>query len=139
MKYVMSTLIVLIYSITMNVSATDIKVGRYTSMQPVATPQQQDPLSVIIDVTLPQDIVTVGDALPYILKRSGYYMATGKVADPALPRLLNTSLPEIHRRLGPITLRNGLKTLAGNSWTLVEDHVGRLVSFELKDQYRGNE
>lgn len=124
-------------TMTASVNAADIKVGRYTTVKPVATSQQQDPLSVIVDVTFPNDITTVGQALEHILERSGFYLATGKVADPILPTLLNSSLPHIHRRLGPITLRNGLKTLAGPTWVLVEDPVTRLVSFELKDEYRG--
>lgn len=124
----------LITSVTAN--AVDIKVGRYTLTKPVATPQQQDPLSVLIDVTFTKDIVTVGHALNHILTRSGYYLASGKVADPTLPILLNSSLPEIHRRLGPLSLRNGLKTLAGSAWVFVEDPVNRLVSFELKKEYR---
>ncbi|THB67716.1 MAG: hypothetical protein D6B27_04060 [Gammaproteobacteria bacterium] len=124
---------------TLSVSgnAADLKVGRYSKIQPVASKQQKDPLSVIVDITFPADVVTVQDAATYLLQRSGYNLAIGRVADPMQPTLLNLTLPQIHRRLGPITLRNGLKTLSGSAWILVEDPVARLVSFELKQEYRG--
>jgi type IV pili sensor histidine kinase/response regulator len=93
----------------------------------------------VIEITFPVEIITVHHALLHVLRRSGYNLATGSVADPRLPDLLNASLPEIHRQLGPITLRNALQTLAGEPWVLVEDPVLRLVSFELKPAYRGDD
>lgn len=131
-------LFLLTLTISTSVSiAADLKVGRYSKIQPVASKQQKDPLSVIVDITFPAEVITVQDAAEYLLRRSGYNLATGRVADPMQPTLLNLTLPQIHRRLGPITLRNGLKTLSGTAWILVEDPVARLVSFELKQEYRG--
>ena len=127
-----------ITTLSIPVIAADLQVGRYSKIQPVASKQQKDPLSVIVDITFPTEVVTVQDAVEYLLRRSGYNLATGRVADPMQPTLLNLTLPQIHRRLGPITLRNGLKTLSGNTWLLVEDPVARLVSFELKQEYRGD-
>ncbi len=39
-------------------------------------------------------------------------------------------LPAVHRSLGPMTLRDALKTLAGPAFNLVQDPVHRLITFE---------
>lgn len=132
-------LVVLALGVSTHLYAKEIRVGRYSTLNPVATAQERDPLSVVIEISFPAELVTVHHALLHVLRRSGYNLATGAVADPRLPDLLNASLPEVHRQLGPITLRNALQTLAGDAWVLVEDPVLRLVSFELKAIYRGDE
>jgi type IV pili sensor histidine kinase/response regulator len=112
------------------------QVGRYTSIEPVATSQQADLLSVVVTVNFTDQVNTVGDAMHHILLRSGYRLASQVSSDPALPILLDSSLPLVHRTLGPIRIDNALSTLAGPAWDLVVDPVNRLVSFDLLEQYR---
>ncbi len=114
----------------------EARVGRYRTLEPVATTAQADPLAAVIDLSFPRPAVsTVGDALQHLLARSGYRLAGDKASDPAMQRLLVLPLSEVHRQLGPITLRNAFRTLAGDSFRLVIDPVHRLVSFELVDAY----
>ncbi len=114
----------------------ETRVGRYRTVEPVATVAQADPLAAVIELSFPRPTVsTVGQALEHLLVRSGYRLAGDEASDPAMQVLLALPLPEIHRRLGPITLRNAFQTLAGEGFRLVLDPVYRLVSFELVDAY----
>ncbi len=112
------------------------QVGRYTSIEPVASAQQKDLLSVVVTVSFTDQVQSVGDAMRHILLRSGYRLASPQSSDPALPILLQSPLPLVHRQLGPIRIDNALTTLAGPAWDLVIDPVNRLVSFDLLEQYR---
>ncbi len=112
------------------------RVGRYTAIDPVATAQQSDVLSVVVTVNFTDQVSTVGDAIRHLLNRSGYRLASLHASDPALPILLKSPLPLVHRRLGPVKIDNALETLAGPAWDLVVDPVNRLISFELLEPYR---
>ena len=117
-------------------SNEDYKVGRYSSISTKPTNAQMDLLAVIIEMKFPIAVNTVGSALELMLINSGYHLADPGSVDPNLSILLNSTLPNIHRSLGPISLRNALKTLSGASWDLIIDPVHRLISFELIKDYR---
>ncbi len=127
----------LLFSLSATAEADGIyRISRYATVNPVATPEQAKPLSVVVTLDFTDQVRTVGDAIHHLLSRSGYRLADLTVSDPAMPVLLNQPLPLIHRHLGPITIENALVTLAGDAWDLVVDPVNRLVSFELLEQYR---
>ncbi|MEL0587559.1 MAG: pili assembly chaperone [Candidatus Thiodiazotropha sp. (ex. Lucinoma kazani)] len=111
------------------------RVGRYTAIDPVATSQQSDVLSVVVTMNFPDQITTVGGAIQHLLHRSGYRLAALEASDPNIPTLLDLPLPSVHRRLGPIKIDNALRTLSGPAWDLVVDPVHRLVSFDLLESY----
>jgi type IV pili sensor histidine kinase/response regulator len=67
---------------------------------------------------------TVGEALHHVLRQSGYRLCESP--DAALSAL---PLPAAHRRLGPMTLRDALLTLAGPAWNLSVDDFSRQVCF----------
>ena len=113
-----------------------VRVSRYAVLEPVATMEQADVLSVVISLDFPDQVTTVGGAIEHLLLRSGYRMADPWASDPALPTLWRLPLPLVHRHLGPIRIDNALSTLAGPAWDLVVDPVNRLISFDLQDQYR---
>ncbi len=113
-----------------------VRIARYSTLEPVATQAQAEPLQVVVEMQFPQQITTLEASLMYLLIRSGYRLAEARTADPRLTTLLRAPLPEVHRRLGPITLSRALRTLAGSAWQLVIDPVHRLVSFELAQHYR---
>jgi conjugative transfer region protein (TIGR03748 family) len=120
-----------------DISSNDIyKVGRYSSVSTEPTHAQLDLLSVIIELDFPRSINTVGSALKFMLLNSGYRLAEQNVSDPNLKILLSSPLPNVHRSLGPISLRTALNTLSGTSWDLIVDPVHRLISFELIDDFR---
>lgn len=114
-----------------------IRVGRYSAIVPVPTIAQNNPLQAVIEVQFPDHIYTVGDALRHVLQGSGYRLAQAYASDPAMTGLLSQPLPEAHRELGPVTLEAALTTLAGPSFRLVIDPLHRLLSFEVRETYRG--
>ena len=111
------------------------RVARYSTIAPVPRAAQVDPLDAVVTIVFPEQLTTVDEALHYVLRRSGYRLASAEAADPATTVLANQPLPEVHRRLGPITVARALSTLAGPAWTMVVDPVHRLVSFELAKEY----
>ncbi len=114
-----------------------VRVGRYSAIVPGPSPEQADPFALPIDTKFSYSVQTVGHALKQALARSGYRLASLDASCPSLPVLLGWSLPAVHRRLGPMRLDEALKTLAGPAHYLVVDPVHRLVSFELREPYRG--
>ena len=116
-------------------SREEYSVGRYSSVSTEPTQAQMDLLAVIIEIRFPQSINSVGQALENMLVNSGFRLAELSAADPSLSILLNSPLPNVHRSLGPVSLRTALNILSGASWDLIIDPVHRLVSFELKQDY----
>ena len=114
------------------ISADDeIQVGRYSTMNTAPTKAQQDIFATVVNVQYDKTVTTVGQAMRHLLQDQGMKLALPK-SDSALVRtLIALPLPQVHRQLGPISLRDALETLAGSVWRLVHDPVNRLVSFEL--------
>lgn len=107
----------------------------YTLITPAATSDQADVLSVVVVLKLDADVQTVGQAVEKLLERSGWRLAYGERVDPAMPTLLSLPLPQVHRSLGPIRLRDALRAIAGSSWVMVEDPVNRLIAFDLHSRF----
>jgi conjugative transfer region protein (TIGR03748 family) len=101
--------------------------GRYTLVELAPEAAQRDLLLQVIDVSMPATLpATVGDALRYVLLRSGYRLCAN---DAQASTLYQFPLPAAHLRLGPITLREALLTLAGPAWDLRIDDTARRVCF----------
>lgn len=116
------------------VSATSVtRYGRYTLVELGVDAAQQDLLLQVIDINLPSAwALTVGDALRYVLLRSGYQLCDDSADAQTLYAL---SLPAAHLRLGPMVLRSALLTLAGPGWTLqVDDRARRLCFVQSREQ-----
>ncbi len=124
-------------SITWPAGPGPVQVERYSTVAPVPRAAQIDPLQAVVAIAFPDQISTVGDALHYLLRRTGYRFASREATDPASTALMRQPLPAVHRQLGPITVSRALTTLAGPAWYLVVDPVHRLVSFELVRRYAG--
>lgn len=110
--------------------------SRYTTRLPQASAAQQNLLSAVVTINFPQYVKTVGEALAHLLKGSGYKLAGADNADPFTRQMYRLELPTVQRTLGPVSITQGLRALAGRSWNLVEDPVHRLISFELQAGYR---
>ncbi|WP_084585273.1 PFGI-1 class ICE element type IV pilus protein PilL2 [Paraburkholderia ginsengisoli] len=107
-----------------------IRSGRYTLVELGADAGQHDLLQQVVDITMPGAVsATIGDALRYLLLRSGYRLCEDASAGPpyALP------LPAVDLRLGPMTLREALQTLAGPAWQLQSDDSTRTICFARAD------
>ncbi len=109
--------------------ASEIQVGRYSLHAATASNAQKDLLANIVTLDFPQRIKTVGDALRFLLKDSGYRLALTESVGPDATALFALPLPSVHRSLGPIQLQGALETLVGPMFYLVDDPVHRLVSF----------
>ncbi|MCH9699368.1 MAG: pili assembly chaperone [Gammaproteobacteria bacterium] len=110
-------------------------VGRYTLISATPTEQQIEPLSVMVTVTMPKLIQTVGDAIRHVLKPSGYRLARLNAQGPEVIQLLGRPLPQIHRKLGPMPLQDILLTLVSPAFRLHTDPVHRLIAYDLKNDY----
>jgi conjugative transfer region protein (TIGR03748 family) len=115
---------------------SDTVLGRYLTTATEPLPAQIDLLSQSFDVHFPRDVVTVGSAIKYLLNNSGYQMIDTHTLDPASIQMLLLPLPDIDRDLGPMTLLQGLQTLAGQTFQVVVDPVHRLIAFRLKAEYQ---
>ena len=104
-----------------------LRTDRYTLQRLAASATQTDPLSTIIQTEYPAQIETVGDAVDYLLMRSGYEHLRTEEAESTL----ELPLPRIHRRMGPVDLRTALRTLLGTNWELKENRTLRLIWFQL--------
>ena len=112
------------------------QLSRYTTRLPQVTAAQQNLLAAVVTISFPQSVKTIGEALGHLLKGSGYKLAGADYSDPFTRRMYRLELPTVQRTLGPVSIEQGLRALAGAAWELVEDPVHRLISFELKEGYR---
>lgn len=118
------------FGVQAEVSQT-IQTGRYTDVQNVPLVEQLNPLKVVISTTIPSELTSVGQAINYMLLRSGYNLADTRVLSDDAVALLRLPLPDVHRTIGPVTLDVALRGLAGDSFELVVDPVHRIIGYEL--------
>ena len=115
---------------TANVHADDpIRLARYTLQSATAEAGQLDLLAALIEIEFPPHIEAAGDAIDYVLLRSGYR----RIETPSARRTMDLPLPRAHRKIGPLDLRSAIKTLAGEPWHLHEDAIQRVIWLTLKD------
>ena len=115
---------------SMDLQAKDLQVGRYSLFAATPTQAQAELLATTMTVRFPNRIQGVGEAVRYLLQRSGYRLANSEAIGPDTAALFALPLPAVHRSLGPMMLRDALETLAGPAFHLVQDPVHRLVTFE---------
>lgn len=103
-----------------------VRQGRYTLVEQGPELAQRNLMRQVVDVSIPTGADrTVGDALRYVLIRSGFSLCE----TPEAARLYALPLPAAHLQLGPLPLRDALQTLAGPAWTLQVDSLARHVCF----------
>lgn len=101
--------------------------GRYTLLELTPESAQRHLMRQIVEVSIPPTLDTnVGDALRHVLLHSGYRLCD----TPETATLYAFPLPAAHWRLGPMSLRNALLTLAGPAWELLVDDALRQVCFK---------
>ena len=110
--------------------------GRYLTVSNHPKISQIDLLSQSIQIRFPEKVQTVGDAVNYILRFSGYGLIAENKMDKALEVTLAKPLPIIDRELGPMPLKEGLAILVGSAFYLYQDPVNRVVDFKLKPAYQ---
>ena len=116
-------------------AADDTTIGRYLTVEDKPNPSQVDLLAQIIQVRFPQNVQTVGDALNYLLRLSGYGLVPETQQSGALKITLTKPLPFIDRDFGPMTLKDALTTLVGPAFNLAHNPINRTVNFSLKPEF----
>ncbi len=115
---------------SVNLRAEDVQVGRYSLFSATPTEAQTELLATTVTVRFPKRIQTLGEAIRYLLQRSGYRLAAAGSIAPDTVALFTLPLPAVHRTLGPVTLKDALEMLAGPAFQLVQDPIHRLITFE---------
>ena len=109
----------------------NVRVGRYGLINIGGELKQRDLIDQVVNITFPSQVVSIGDAIRFLLKETGYSLASLEASDPQMGTLMELNLPGIHRATGPVKLSDALNTITTNAWILVVDPYGRLISFEL--------
>jgi type IV pili sensor histidine kinase/response regulator len=111
-------------------STTLTQIGRYSviAVRPIAG--QRDLLSVTRSITIPGDIGSVGEAFHWMLRDSGYRLATDAVLSKEARAMLELPLPDVHRRFDPMPLDTVMGLIIGPAFHLIQDPVHRLIAFE---------
>lgn len=135
MLYIKHSSVLLLIVLGLQVIADDdeIQVGRYSTMKTAPTEAQKNIFDTVVNVRFEKTVTTVGEAMRHLLQDQGIRLAVPKSDDDQVHTLIALPLPQVHRQLGPISLRDALETLAGPVWRLVQDPIHRFVSFELCD------
>ncbi len=106
------------------------EISRYAYLLPGSSHAQRHPLQVTVtQVRFPQEVANVGEALQYLLTRSGYRLDEQR-SPWARAILMPQPLPEVQRDLGPIPLAEALGVLAGSAWRLKVNPLYRTVIIE---------
>jgi len=117
--------------------APTTQVGRYTTTANTPTREQRNPLLMLVQVQFPSEVNTIGDAVNYLLRYSGYRLVDEHQRDASVNAMLAQPLPIVDRHLGSLSLQDALQVLANpDVFTLVVDPVNRLVGFRLRTKYK---
>lgn len=120
----------------LNSSYADVtQMGRYLTADNEPKSAQVDLLSQEFQVRFPTSVQTIGSAMEYLLKQSGYSLVPEGKRSPALKIALSKPLPAVDRDFGPMKLKDGLATLAGPVFILVNDPLNRMISFNVSSKY----
>jgi len=120
---------------TITAQAANTSLGQYMTVENKASKAQIDLLSQTVAIRFPAEVLTIGDAMNYLLRYSGYSLVSEQQQSAALKTTLKKPLPLIDRHFGPMTLKEALTTLAGSAFTLIHDPLNREVNFQLRHQY----
>ncbi|BCZ97729.1 hypothetical protein SC029_10645 [Legionella pneumophila serogroup 1] len=117
------------YSIAANVT----QINRYATVANKPLAAQVNPLLAVQQIHFPQEVQTIGQAIEWWLKFSGFSLVSKEKQPESLQIIMQQPLPQIDRNLGPLTVKDGLEVLVGQqSFALIEDPLLRQVNFKLK-------
>lgn len=115
------------------INSQEIQVNRYTTLANAPDETDQFPLAVTAKIHFPRGYVTtVGDAVKYLLIRTGYELAPLAQMDEYVKRVFALRLPESNRIMGPYRVDAMLQALMGQAFALNVDQSLRLVSYATK-------
>lgn len=115
---------------------TQIQIGRYSSADAANTDEQENLLNVVIQTEIPATVTTVGEAIDFLLLRSGFSLAPIEAQGKHVTQLLKKSLPQAHRRVGPVMLKDALTMIVGKAFWMSVDPVHRLIAFDTVEEFK---
>ncbi|HAT6977324.1 TPA: hypothetical protein JAN54_03425 [Legionella pneumophila] len=113
-------------------AANITQVSRYATVnnQPLAA--QINPLKTVQQIHFPVSIQTIGEAVNYWLRYSGYHLAPKEKQSESLQQVFQQPLPQVSRNLGPLSIDHGLTVLVGQQlFNLKQDDLLREINFSL--------
>ncbi|MBD1225982.1 conjugal transfer protein [Xenorhabdus griffiniae] len=113
-----------------------VRYDRYLLVDTSPEIAQRYPLKQVVQLRMPNSLkptVTVGEAMRYALRQSGYRLCS---VSGQVNTLYQQSLPAPHYQLGPVQLNVALQLLAGAAWKLDVDDVQRVVCHSLRPKYQ---
>lgn len=120
-----------------SMAANVTQVNRYATVANKPLAAQINPLLAIQQVHFPQEVQTIGQAIEWWLKFSGFSLVSKEKQPEILQTVMRQALPQIDRNFGPLTVKEGLEVLVGQqSFALIEDPLLRQVNFKLKAEIR---
>ncbi|HFD2271869.1 TPA: hypothetical protein ACF2P5_001706 [Legionella pneumophila] len=128
-----TTIVGLLALSSLQIQAANItQVGRYATVnnQPLAA--QINPLKTVQQIHFPSSVQTIGEAVEYWLRYSGYHLAPQDKQNESLKQIFQQPLPQVTRNLGPLTIADGLTVLVGKTlFSLKQDDLLREINFSL--------
>lgn len=112
------------------------RVGRYLVEKNGPVRAQSNPLQTTFQLTFPNSVISLHDAINYLLSNTGYNLVSFRYQSSNVRDLLKQRLPLSDRQFGPMTVEQGLLALAGSTEQLLIDPAHRLISFKLKQPYQ---
>ena len=109
---------------------SELRVGRYTTVTAAPPEAQSNPLDAVVVLSFPRNQVkSVKDAVSYLLMRTGYRLTDTEQLGPEVMEILVLPLPEVHRKMGPYSVRSALSVLLGTPFTLSTYPVRRQIAY----------
>ncbi|OJY51439.1 MAG: hypothetical protein BGO90_06945 [Legionella sp. 40-6] len=116
-----------------SLAANVTQINRYATVANKPLAAQINPLLAVQQVHFPQEVQTIGQAIEWWLRFSGFSLISKEKQPESLHAVMRQALPQIDRTLGPLTVKDGLEVLVGQrSFALIEDPLLRQVNFKLK-------
>lgn len=110
--------------------ASETLVNRYTAVSLLPSAADLDPTRIVAQVNFPRmNTKSVGDAVRYLLVRTGYDLVAQDQLQPQVVALLAKRLPDSQRALGPFQVHTMLQILVGPAFEVTTDHSNRQISF----------
>ncbi|MBR9910313.1 MAG: pili assembly chaperone [Gammaproteobacteria bacterium] len=109
------------------------QIDRYSVVAAGPTAGQRDLLAVIAEISIPNEIDSVGDAVRWVLRDSGYRLAADSALSEEVHAMFKLPLPAAHRHFEPMPLYSVLGLLVGPAFHIVQDPLHRLLAFERCD------
>lgn len=110
--------------------AAEVSVGRYELANTEPSKAQRFPLVEVRSEIIPPSVRLTGEAVDYLLLRTGYMQARYEVRSAQDVTLMSKPLAMTNRELVNLPIIEMLSIIAGLGYKPIVDPINRLVAFE---------